>query len=147
MQHAVHDRREDQTSRDDEDEPRIQSVETREQLAGIGVRRVDGSHAACDHRGVQEGVAPREPLEVLVARHADRERDHDQRCRGGRVAQQAPDEAPPGNGRFGLRLVHGGCGRNEALALRESTLNSAANSSSDAHITRRTDFTLRGNVI
>ena len=96
---AMHDRREEECSRCDEDEPRVQRVDACEHLASVRVRRVDGAHAARDHRGVEKGVAPGKPFEVLVARHSDRERHHDERRGAYGMAQHAADESSARDGR------------------------------------------------
>ena len=104
---AMHERREQERGRRDEYEPGVQRIEAREYLAAIRVRRVDGTHAARDHRAVEEGVAPREPLEVLITRHPDGKGHHDERQSGGGMAQHATYESSAREKRVGSRLVHG----------------------------------------
>jgi hypothetical protein len=67
---AVHYRCDHEGRRDQEYQTRVERIETCEQLTSIRSRRVYRTHSAHEHCSIQEGIAPWELLEVLVARHA-----------------------------------------------------------------------------
>lgn len=58
MKDPVHDRQENDARPDDEHETGMERMCPREQLPSVGLRSVDGSHAAQQHGYVEEGVAP-----------------------------------------------------------------------------------------
>src|SRR4029079_14069240 len=60
VQQAVQNRREYHAGRDDEEKAGIERVQAGEQLATVRLRRIDPAHAAQEHRGVQERIAPRQ---------------------------------------------------------------------------------------
>jgi len=67
---AVHYGGKDEAGCDQEHEAGIQRVEAGEQLASVSLGRVNRPHSAHQHCCIEEGIAPREVLEVLVARHS-----------------------------------------------------------------------------
>jgi hypothetical protein len=79
MQRPVQDRRDDECGRDDEDQSGVERVDPGEQFSCCRQRRVHRTHAAEQHRRVQEPVDPGQAFEMLVAEHADPERQRQQR--------------------------------------------------------------------
>lgn len=89
---SVHHRREDEACRHQEHQPRIERVQAGKHLATIGSGWVHRPHAAHQHGGIQEGVAPWEVLKVLVARHTHGQRQTEKRQRGCGMEQYAPNK-------------------------------------------------------
>jgi len=102
----VHHRHEHDADGDQEYEARVQRVAAGEKLAARRLRIVDRTHASEDHRGIQEGIAPVEILEVSVARHADAERYGRKPESHGGVPTDAPHEEPARQQRRPSVLVH-----------------------------------------
>src|SRR5262249_41019184 len=72
VQDAMDDGREHDRGDREHRKARIERVNTGEELAGVGLGRIHGTHAGKDHRGVEEGIEPPERFEPVVARDADR---------------------------------------------------------------------------
>ncbi len=70
MQHAMEDRRHQDRGDRDDDEAGVEGVEAGEELAGLGLRRIDRPHAAEQHGGIEEGVDPVQLLEEVIPRHS-----------------------------------------------------------------------------
>ena len=90
----------------DEHEPGVQRIEAGEELAASGLRRVDRTHAAEQHRAVEERGDPLEALEYAVTRHADRERDREDQTRQASVLDKPKDELSARQQRLMAMLVH-----------------------------------------
>src|SRR4029453_8870551 len=71
------------------------------------MRRIHGSHAAEQHRCVQEAVPPGQGLEVLVPPHPGAERKDNQRNHERAVPRHAPREQPAREETIRSTLVHG----------------------------------------
>ena len=93
-------------SDNDEHESGVQRVEAGEELSASGLRRVDRTHAAEQHRAVEERGIPREALELAVTGHADRERDRQDHARHADVSNDPNDELPARQQRLVAMLVH-----------------------------------------
>ena len=93
-------------SDNDEHESGVQRVEAGEELSASGLRRVDGTHAAEQHRAVEERGNPLETLECAVTGHADRERDCQDQTRQANVLDKPEDELPARQQRLVAMLVH-----------------------------------------
>ena len=75
---------------------RKKGIEGCKDLSRGSMKRIDWSHAAKDHRRIEKGVKPREPLREVVTQNADAEGgDDDERGSNG-VGGQAPHEKTPG---------------------------------------------------
>ncbi len=85
--------RSEQEPRDaDNREATVQGVERREQFAGPGLDRVDWTHAAEDHRRIEQRIDPWQPLKEVVAADANRKRVHQDRCRNRTPSREPPDK-------------------------------------------------------
>jgi len=94
--------------RHQEDEPCVQRVEAGEDLAAVGSRVIDRAHAAEQHGGIQERVAPGQVLEAHVARHAEGERTGHQASHHREMQHHPAGEAQARQRPLGARLVHAG---------------------------------------
>ena len=77
VKHTVNDGRENDTRDDKDDHACIQRVQASEDLPAWRYWRLNRSHAAQKHRGVEKRVKPVQALEVRVARHAEGQRTHE----------------------------------------------------------------------
>lgn len=106
VQHAMHHRREQDRQHHEEHETRVERIGTGEELS-TGCRwRGDGAHAAEQHGCIEEGVTPREVLEMHVAGHAAAERHADKGTGRAGVTHQAPGEVPRQNWALVPGFVH-----------------------------------------
>ena len=101
------DRGEQQACDHQEREPRVQRIETGEQLAPVGLWIVDGAHAAEQHCRIQEGVSPQQVLVALVAPHPDQQRQHNENRCDREVARHPQSEVPSRQRAHATMFVHG----------------------------------------
>lgn len=92
MQKAVEYGRKEDCGDDYEYKAGKEGVTSGKDFAGVGLQRVYRAHAAEYHGGVEEGVHPAYPLDVMIPKHARKERRcHDKKDHG-EAAPHAPDE-------------------------------------------------------
>ena len=84
----------------------VQRIDAGEHLAARCRGRPDRSHAPQEHRGIQEGVQPAEPLEVNVARHTTDKRTYHHEHGNRTVPREPPHERRAGEESFLAMLVH-----------------------------------------
>src|SRR5687768_8204803 len=89
----------------DHDQTAVEGVQTCEQLAVARYRLMDGAHPPKQHRRVQEGVEPGQPLEPDVPQHAGEERQATQADDEQRMHEEAPGEVAGGGRRLAATLV------------------------------------------
>ena len=107
MEKPVKDRCDDDPGNDHEDEAAEQGIAGSEQFACGGVQFIDGTHAAEDHRGVQNRVDPRQVFDGVIADHANSQCDGNDE-RGERRALDDPaEERGKGNQRLMAVFKHG----------------------------------------
>ena len=70
VQQTVQYRRQHDTDDDQKNHPGIKRVNSGEQCAVIGDRRIYRAHAAKQHRGVEKGVAPGQVFKMHIAENA-----------------------------------------------------------------------------
>jgi len=104
----VHYGRKDKACCDQEHQAGVERIQTSEHLTSVGSGRVHRPHSAHKHCRIQERVAPRELLEVLVPRHTQQERKKEKSERGCGMEQHAPDEVRARDRWVYFWLVHGG---------------------------------------
>ena len=75
------------TGNDQEYQSSVQSIPTGKQLSALRHGRIDGPHAAEQHRRIQERIGPRQRFEVHVPAHSEHQRKGHQNQRHGRMAQ------------------------------------------------------------
>src|SRR4051812_1561794 len=86
----------------------VQGVDSGEQFAPLRLQlRVDGSHAAEQHRRVQVRVDPVHALEIAVAEHADRERPRNHAHPETEMPRHTARKLGARGKRRMMRLVHG----------------------------------------
>ena len=93
MQHPVEHRSQRDADADQEYQTGVERIKTGKDLAGIGLRRIDRSHAAEQHGCIQEGIAPGQMLEVGVAGHSQQQREQHQRGGSRDVSPETPQKA------------------------------------------------------
>src|SRR3954462_11725517 len=108
MNRTMQHRHEERTGGDDHHQAAIQRVKPGEELARARGWIVHGSHPAEQHGGVQERIEPGEVLEEHIARHADRQRQGDERANAASMGEHAQREASKGQRRLGARFIHAG---------------------------------------
>lgn len=74
VQESMNDRGEHQPRDADQCESAVESVKGSEQFAGGCFDGINGTHTAENHRGVEEGIDPRQALEKMVPAYAGDER-------------------------------------------------------------------------
>src|SRR4051794_12905541 len=99
-------RREEQSEDSDEDETGKEGVERREDFRGIARERIDRSHPAEDHRGIEERIDPAEAGDDVIAEHARGQRDRTGEDRVAEVADHPPRELDAGEEAIGAVFVH-----------------------------------------
>src|SRR3954470_14210044 len=92
VQEAVEDRREDDAGGDENDQARVERVERCEYFPRRSLDRIHRTHAAEDHRGVQQRVDPGELFQKVIAENTDRERTGDESQRYADMAAKPPEE-------------------------------------------------------
>jgi hypothetical protein len=85
--------RENDAGDEDDGQAAVKRVQARKQLAAKCDGDRHGAHAAQEHRRVQERVYPAQPLENVVADHADEQRNDDQ-CERNDPAMGQPNDEP-----------------------------------------------------
>jgi hypothetical protein len=90
VKEAMDQRSQQQAGDADNREAAVERVKRREEFARSGSNRIDGTHAAENHRRVEQRVNPRQPLEKMVAARAERERTREDRARGLAPSRETP---------------------------------------------------------
>lgn len=104
MQHGG----EQDAGRDQEGNAAVESVEGGEELPALRSHGVHGAHPAQDHRGVQEGDDPGEPLEEVVPKDTQPKGRADEDPAGSRVGKLAAQEFAARQEGLGTVFVPGG---------------------------------------
>src|SRR2546430_6317999 len=94
VQNAVDYRGEQYSCDHQKDSARIERENPGEQLAAVGVQRIDRTHAAQQHGGIDERITPGEVLEMLVPPHATDQRYRDEYHRGRKMIRHPKRETP-----------------------------------------------------
>ncbi len=89
MHQMMHSWTKQQTGQSDDDESGVEGVEPGEDFSMWAEMRLDRAHASQQHGSIQESVAQRHPLEVLVTPDAD-EKGPDQYSETDRGVRQSP---------------------------------------------------------
>ncbi len=106
VEEPVHDRGRHDPDDDQEDDAGVQRVDRGEYLAGGGLKGVDGTHAAQDHRSVQERIDPGQLVQKMIAGDAQAQRSADDPQANEDVVDLAAQEPPEGKQRLVLVFVH-----------------------------------------
>ena len=102
----VHERRQDERRRPDEQQAGKQRVARGEEFAGVARDRIDGAHPPEDHRCVDQGVDPRQTAQVVVPEHADGKGHADDERRQTHKPDDAPEEPVRRQQGIGPMLKH-----------------------------------------
>ena len=103
---AMNERRQNERCGTDEKQARKQGIRRRKQFARLRRDWINRPHPAKDHRGIHEGVYPRQATEIVVAQNANPKGNSDRYRRQSKEPNDSPEKAVAGQKRFGAVLKH-----------------------------------------
>ncbi len=92
VQEPVHDRRYEHTNGHEEDDPREQRVDRREEFPPVSLQVRDRPHAPEDHRRIERRIKPAHVFQQMVSCDADPERHTDDSDGEAQVTDHASGE-------------------------------------------------------
>ena len=84
----------------------VEGIHACEQLAGECLRLFDRTHSPEEHRGVEEGIDPREPLKGVVTEHAYEKGDRYEAYSEKRARRKPAEEGAARKEGLGTMLEH-----------------------------------------
>lgn len=95
-----------QAAADDQEQAAIEGVERRKELAARRMQRVDLAHTAQNHRGIEQGIDPRQIFVIMVPAHSDQQRDGDQKTRKAEPTEKTFGKSFARDRFFGMVFKH-----------------------------------------
>ena len=90
----------------DEQQARKEGIRRSEQFACVRGDRINRSHTAENHRGVHEGIDPRQATKAVVAQNANAKGNTDRHGRERQEPDDSPEKAMAGKQRIGAMFKH-----------------------------------------